>query len=206
MRPTSRSQSSCTSTFNTSLERGAIIAAGRELVASKALFIKKKKYACLIYDLEGQRLDVGNSPGKLKAMGLDLKRADTPEAMQNFLKRILMDVLKALKRSKSSRRSPTSGSNSRSGSRGRRARPRSATSCLLQCTAGPAAQGTSLEGHTKEKKKMIPGHVEASLNWNHLLDIYNDKYSQRIVDGSRIVVCKLKPNHLQTGVHRLSGR
>ena len=80
-------------TFNTSLEKGAIIKAGRELVASTGLFIKKKKYGLLKYEEEGHRLDVDNKPGKLKAMGLDLKRADTPKFMQKFLEEILMDLL-----------------------------------------------------------------------------------------------------------------
>lgn len=72
--------------------RGDVIKAGRELIASKGLFIKKKKYAVLMYDKEGERLDK-NKPGKLKAMGLDLKRSDTPKIMQNFLEKILMMVL-----------------------------------------------------------------------------------------------------------------
>ena len=37
-----------------------------------------------IYDLEGNRQDI-DKPGKLKAMGLDLKRSDTPDFVQNFL-------------------------------------------------------------------------------------------------------------------------
>src|SRR5207344_1053107 len=67
--------------------------AGRELIASKALFIKKKKYACLMFDKEGERLDVHGRPGKLKVMGLDLKRADTPKVMQRFLEDLLMSLL-----------------------------------------------------------------------------------------------------------------
>ena len=49
-------------------EMGAIIAAGRELVAVKGLFIKKKRYAVLIYDMEGVRLDTHGKPGKVKAI------------------------------------------------------------------------------------------------------------------------------------------
>ena len=74
-------------------ERGLIIKAGRELVASKGLFITKKRYAVLIYDLEGNRLDINGYSGKVKAMGLDLKRSDTPAFMQEFLNEILLDLL-----------------------------------------------------------------------------------------------------------------
>ena len=80
-------------TFNTSLERGGIIRAGRELIASRGLFIKKKKYAVLMYDKEGSRLDVDGKQGKLKPMGLDLKRSDTPKVMQQFLEQLLMNLL-----------------------------------------------------------------------------------------------------------------
>jgi DNA polymerase elongation subunit (family B) len=38
-------------------DMGAIIKGGREMVAVKGLFIKKKRYAVLIYDMEGTRLD-----------------------------------------------------------------------------------------------------------------------------------------------------
>ena len=40
----------------------------------------------------------------------------------------------------------------------------------------------------------MPGHVRAALNWNYLRRVYNDNYSQKIVDGMKIVVCKLKQN------------
>lgn len=42
----------------------------------------------------------------------------------------------------------------------------------------------------------MPGHVRAALNWNYLRKLYNDNYSMKIVDGMKIVVCKLKPNPL----------
>jgi hypothetical protein len=42
----------------------------------------------------------------------------------------------------------------------------------------------------------MPGHVRASLNWNYLRKLNGDNYSQRIVDGMKIVVCKLRSNAL----------
>jgi hypothetical protein len=45
-------------------------------------------------------------------------------------------------------------------------------------------------------KKAIPGHVRASLNWNRLKDIYNDHGSMVIQDGFKVIVAKLRPNHL----------
>ena len=73
--------------------RGEVIKAGREIVASKGLFITKKRYAVLYYDKEGKRTDIGGTPGKIKAMGLDLKRSDTPVVIQDFLSEVLTRVL-----------------------------------------------------------------------------------------------------------------
>ena len=79
--------------FHCPREMGSIIKGGRELVADRSLFITKKRYAVRYYDKEGKRQDVEGKLGKIKAMGLDLKRSDTPEFMQKFLEEILERVL-----------------------------------------------------------------------------------------------------------------
>ena len=79
--------------FNVPRKEGEIIVAGRENCATQGIFIKKKRYAMLIYDDDGERRDIDGSPGKIKAMGLDLKRSDTPKYMQNFLSEVLLKVL-----------------------------------------------------------------------------------------------------------------
>jgi DNA polymerase elongation subunit (family B) len=84
--------------FHCPRDAGELIKAGRELVASNSLFITKKRYAVLIYDLENKRLDVDGKPGKIKAMGLDLKRSDTPKVIQEFLYEILEKVLTGTER------------------------------------------------------------------------------------------------------------
>ena len=53
-----------------------------------------------------------------------------------------------------------------------------------------------LEKETKEGKVNMPGHVRASLNWNTLKRMYDDKYSMSITDGAKVIVCKLKQNPL----------
>jgi len=42
----------------------------------------------------------------------------------------------------------------------------------------------------------MPGHVRASINWNRLRKMNSDRYSTEIVDGQKVIVCKLKPNPL----------
>ena len=49
--------------------RADVIQAGRESVAESGLFITKKRYAVLIYDLEGHRTDKGEEPRQSKSNG-----------------------------------------------------------------------------------------------------------------------------------------
>lgn len=186
-------------TFNTTLERGAIIAAGKELVASTGLFIKKKKYAVLMYEKDGKRLDTPKpgqnepSPGKLKAMGLDLKRSDTPKFMQKFLEKVLMELLTGGDKK-------TIMSDVTAFRETFKARPpveKGSPKKVNNLTAkGDLLKSTQIRDLFRSigGKANIPGHVRASINWNYLCDINNDKFSMRITDGARIIVCKLKRN------------
>jgi DNA polymerase elongation subunit (family B) len=168
-------------------EMGAIIAAGRELVASKGLFIKKKRYAVLIYDMEGVRLDTHGKPGKVKAMGLDLKRSDTPKVVQDFLSDILMDVLTGTGDVKQTVIDKV-------------------RDFKIQFQQRPAwEKGTpkrvnNLTKYTAEEARLgkanMPGHVRAAMNWNNLKRMMGDNYSTSIVDGMKTIVCKLKDNPL----------
>lgn len=176
--------------FHCPRQNGEIIKAGRELVADRGLFMSKKRYAVNIYDKEGKRLDVDGQPGVIKAMGLDLKRADTPKFVQEFLSKVLKDVLLGIERS-------------------------TILTEILEFKKTVAAMepwqkgrpmGVQKIAHYEEllrkerksgdKKISPPGHVNASINWNKLRKMHSDNYSQKIVDGMKIVVCDLKQNAL----------
>ena len=61
----------------------------------------------------------------------------------------------------------------------------------------PKRANNITEYQAKEKKAgkaNMPGHVRASLNWNTLKRMHDDKYSMGIVDGAKVIVCKLKDN------------
>jgi hypothetical protein len=187
-------------TFNTSLERGAIIAAGRELVASRALFIKKKKYGALIYDLEGTRLDQGNSPGKLKAMGLDLKRADTPQFMQEFLQELLLSILTGSEPTELIQRIKTFRHEFKKFPAWQKGSPKKVSNLskyrgMIENSQRMGLTDKRRKGDTA--KNRVPGHVLASLNWNQMCNDHKDKFAMRITDGTRIIVCKLKPNMMR---------
>jgi len=172
--------------FHCPRTRGEVIKAGREIVGSKALFITKKRYAVLYYDKEGKRVDKDGKPGQIKAMGLDLKRSDTPEFIQNFLSEILemvltgaeeqevLDYITEFRIAFKARPGWEKGS--------------------------PKRANNITEYEAKEKrqgKANMPGHVRASINWNTLKRMMDDKYSMNIVDGMKVIVCKLKDNPLE---------
>jgi hypothetical protein len=46
----------------------------------------------------------------------------------------------------------------------------------------------------KQGKANMPGHVRASINWNTLKRMHDDKYSMNITDGAKVIVCKVKDN------------
>ena len=169
--------------FHCPRSRGKVIAAGREVVGEKGLFITKKRYAILIYDLEGQRLDIDGKPGKVKAMGLDLKRSDTPVFMQDFLSEILLSVLTGAKEEQILE----SISEFRTQFRGRPGWEKGSPKRANNVTDYLAKQ-------KKHGKVNMPGHVRASINWNTLKDMNSDNYSMNIVDGMKVIVCKLKNN------------
>ena len=171
--------------FHCPREAGELIKAGRELVASNSLFITKKRYAVLIYDLENKRLDVDGSPGKIKAMGLDLKRSDTPKVIQDFLSEILQKVLTGTSREDIIERIREF----KYGFAERPAWEKGTPKRVNNLTKYGAAE-------EREGKANMPGHVRAALNWNNMRRMNGDNYSIAIVDGMKTIVCKLKSNPL----------
>ena len=171
--------------FHSPRAMGSVIRGGRELVASQGLFIKKKRYAVLIIDKEGKRLDTGGKPGKVKAMGLDLKRSDTPKVVQDFLSEILVDVLTGAERLSVIDKVREFKLAFQSRPAWEKGTPKRVNN-LTKYTAAEKDQG----------KANMPGHVRAAMNWNSLRRMHSDNYSLQIVDGMKTVVCKLRDNPL----------
>jgi DNA polymerase elongation subunit (family B) len=173
--------------FHCPRKNGAIIKGNREIVGDVGLFIKKKRYAINIYDKEGKRKDVNGKMGEIKAMGLELKRSDTPKYIQAFLLDVLtlvlsnkskddvIDRIKEFKRELSKQPGWTKGS------------PKSVNKLTYY---------GELEARSKTGKATMPGHVRAAINWNTLRKMHGDNYSMKILDGMKVIICKLKPNPL----------
>ena len=171
--------------FHCPKSRGEVIKAGREIVAIKGLFITKKRYAVLYYDKDGKRYDSEDKPGKIKAMGLDLKRSDTPEFMQKFLEEILTKVLNGAQEKEILERIGEFRTEFKSRPGWEKGSPKRANNIAEY-----------QEKERKAGKTNMPGHVRASINWNTLKRMNDDKYSQQIVDGMKVIVCKVKTNPL----------
>ena len=179
-------------------ELGSIIKGGREMVASKGLFIKKKRYAVLVYDMEGTRLDLLSETdckkhkaihkiGKVKALGLDLKRSDTPKVVQEFLSEILLDVL-------------TVEENVRQIVIDKVKKFKIEFSEKPSWEKGTPKRVNNLTKYSAEEEKgksNMPGHVRAAYNWNNLKRMHGDNYSMSITDGMKTIVCKLRDNPLK---------
>lgn len=171
--------------FHAPRKNGEIIKAGRELIGDRSIFITKKRYAINIFDKEGKRKDKEGALGDIKAMGLDLKRADTPKYVQEFLMDVLEMVLQRgkmrediIERIKEFKRVMVAQDS---------------------WTKGSPKSVNNLTKHTvafEKTGKCGVGHARAAINWNYLRRMHGDNYSQSIVDGMKIIVCKLKPNAL----------
>ena len=168
--------------FNCPTSYGEIIKAGREVVASKGLFITKKRYAVLIYDKEGKRKDNNGELGEIKAMGLDLKRSDTPEFMQKFLEKILLMVLNG-----QDKQDVIDAINEF----------RTAFKERPGWEKGTPKRVNNLTKHTEvfaKTGKCGVGHAMAAINWNRFKKAHSDQRSIDITDGMKVIVCKLKSN------------
>jgi len=169
--------------FHVPKTRGEVIKAGREIVASKGLFITKKRYAVLYYDKEGKRADAGGAPGKIKAMGLDLKRSDTPVVIQDFLSEVLTKVLTGYPQEDILEYITNFRTEFKTRPGWEKGSPKRANNISQY-----------RDKEKKAGKANMPGHVRASLNWNTLKRMMDDKYSMAVTDGAKVIVCKLKDN------------
>lgn len=171
-------------TFNTGMEKGKIIAAGLEIVGSRGLFLKKKRYGILKYWEDGFRKDVDGKPGELKAMGVEIKRSDTPKFIQKFLETVFVRLLDG---------------GTEEELRGLVQDFKRSFRDLDPWKKGSPKAVKNLTNKTAEYKqtgKCGVGHVLAAINWNNLRDANNDVDSPEVVDGGKTIVCKLLDNQM----------
>lgn len=169
-------------TFNTGIEKGEIVGADLEMVGSRGLFLKKKRYAILKYWEDGFRKDVDGSPGEIKAMGLEIKRSDTPKYIQKFLEETLVSLLTGADEA-------TMRTQVRAFKKEFKDKP--------SIDKGSPKTVKKLSHHTEifnKTGKCSVGHVLAAIQWNRLREAMEDMSVPEAVDGSKMIVCKLKNN------------
>jgi DNA polymerase elongation subunit (family B) len=208
-------------THNCDLERAKKIEAARENVARSSLFLDKKRYAMKVINTEGEKVDylkimgleiVQSSTPKMiqdflreiVVSVLDFKKKELVDKIvidfrENFHKKLTVEeigmprgvnkvedygeriLVRALieKQKKSVSNDLYAGKDLTTEER-----------VILH-----RAQSDRNRWDIINNKTTIPGHVQASLNWNQILDEKKDRATMRIISGFKIRVYYLNPGN-----------
>ena len=173
--------------FNCQPGHDTLIKAGREIVGSKGLFLNaKKKYTIKVVNLDG--FDIPE--GKLKTVGSEMKKADTPKVIQDFLKDMMNLILDGADYEKIEE-----FINRQRG-------------VLIRAVKDPIALGVSkqinnldskyAEWQQTEKvgkgKVNLPGHVRAAINYNELATEFEPGVAKLLRAGDKGIIFYLQPN------------
>ena len=172
-------------------EHADIMHCAREIVGDYGLYIKKKRYAIMVYDDEGHRQDVDGKPGKLKIRGIQTQRADMPKAVKKLLKDMLVKVL--------------------TGGTEQEVQQMVLNFSQTEWDVEPWKKGTpkpvnKLNQYMEKLKEgcdgmnaqkiTIPSQVRGAINWNNLIDYYGDTQTKKFAGGEKCLMCKLKPENM----------
>lgn len=174
--------------FNCTDGRENLIKAAREIVGERGLFLHaKKKYTIKVVNLDG--IDLREKP-KLKSMGSEIKKADTPKVVQDFLKELMNNVLNGAEYSVLEKFVNEH--------RGKLIRD---VEDVL--TLAPAKQVNDLDAKYAEYKRTekvgrgkvtLPGHVRAAINYNELIEMLDPGGAKPLKAGDKAAILYLRPN------------
>lgn len=167
--------------------QGEIIKSGRECVARRGIFkhMTKKRYALAVIDLEGKRCN------KLKVMGMETQRSDTPEWIQSFLEECLTSVVLEGKGHEELMKIVSEFKDE--------FYERDVWKLGRPCRVKNLTQGSLKHREYTSGATWINPRVHFSViaadNYNRYLEFFNDNVTPPIVDGDKIeVVCLLLDN------------
>lgn len=172
--------------FNCQPGHEAHIKAGREIVGSKGLFLNaKKKYTIKMVNLDGIDLD----PPKLKVVGSEMKKADTPKVIQDFLKNMMNIILDG-----GSYEEVEKFVNEQRGALVRQVENPIVLGASKQINKLDAkyAEWTRIE-KAGVGKVNLPGHVRAAINYNELVQEL-EPGAKLLRSGDKGVIFYLQPN------------
>jgi DNA polymerase elongation subunit (family B) len=177
--------------FKCQPEFDQLIKAGREIVGVRGLFQAKKKYMVKVVDMEGFAVS------KMKSMGSEIKKADTPKVIQAFLKETVDMILEGRSYPEvveyvNEQRIEILKKNKLSIFSLGVAKQVNSLDKYMAEYLNPGTQ-KSLDKNGKMRSLTIPGHVKAALNYNKALQHF-DKGSKEIHSGDKVVQFYLKKN------------
>lgn len=154
-------------------EYNKLINAEQEIVSDKGIFVKKKHYMLHLVKDDGYDVD------KMKIMGLPLKKTTVPKPIKVVLTKFMEEFLKGRDWKDISRDLVDYRHNLKQ------------TDNIMDIGLPKGVK--KVEDYTEryasnEPDLRLPGHVAASIFWNHCLENYDDKESFPIVSGMKIKV------------------
>lgn len=178
----------CTEGYDT------LIGCSREIVAERALFQARKKYIAKVVNKDGFPCN------KIKAMGSEIKKSDTPKKIQKFLKDTVSRILDG--------QTYNQVCEFVNDQRKKMFKQKITPSEIILLGASKSANNletfteafyAELEGKPKlakngKSKLTIPGHVRAAIQYNVLLEEFNDTVSKPIQNADKVKVFELCDN------------
>ena len=180
-------------------KQGGVIKAAREIVATRAMFKDaKKRYAAHVINNKGKPTD------KMKFTGMEMKRSDTPKFMQEFLERIVTDVVKHGKGYDELRETVDEFRSNifRNRQPWERGTPGRVSKLTLNAQKMKTYEAAKSEGYVGIKKPVPHYSVTASIGTNRLMEQHGENRWDFIRDGDKVEILYLKPNTL--GVEKVA--
>lgn len=171
-----------------------LIAAGREVVAERGLFQARKKYMLKVVNLDGF------DTNKMKAMGSEIKKSDTPKIIQKFLKHTVDMILngdeyEALVEFVNNERSRLFKGFIEPEDKLLFGISKAANNLELMTRAYDAELAGKPMLNSKGKGKLtIPGHCRAAINYNKLSTLFEGPDGVQISSGDKVKIFDLKSN------------